>query len=57
MKKNQMIESMNASNAARRKAEIAAGVRTDRRFVGKTIPNKLRKQKNKHARRELREGG
>lgn len=56
MKKQQMIESLNVSNAARRKAEIAAGYRTDRRFVGKTIPNKLRNKKNKHARRELREG-
>jgi len=40
-------KSLNASNAARRKAEIAIGSRTDRRFVEKIVPNKRRKKIDK----------
>lgn len=48
-KKNDTLELLKASQAARRKAEIAAGIRTDRRFVGKTIPSRRRKMKDKEA--------
>ncbi len=57
MKKQDTLDSLTASNAARRKAEIAAGIRTDGRFVGKKIPNKKRKKQNKQVHREMREGG
>lgn len=55
-KTEQVREDMRTWGAARRRAEIASGIRTDRRFVGKTIPDKRRKTKNKQARRELCEG-
>lgn len=42
------------AQAARRKAEIASGIRTDRRFVGKVFKPKIRKRKEKLARVELR---
>lgn len=47
--------SQRANDAVRRKAEIAAGIRQDRRFVGKVIPNKRRKKSDKQQTREMRE--
>lgn len=40
-------EGQRATEAARRKVEIAAGVRQDRRFVEKVVPNKRRKKHDK----------
>src|SRR3989338_3042522 len=55
MKKNkELLESLKESQAARRKAETGGGIRTDGRFVGKTIPSKRRKKRDKDAERELR---
>lgn len=47
-------ESVRVAQGARRKAELAAGVRADRRFVEKIVPNTRRKKQNKHTQRELR---
>ncbi len=40
------------AQAARRKAEIEAGIRSDRRFVGKVVPSKRRKKQEKQQRRD-----
>ncbi len=44
------------AQSARRNAEVAAGIRTDRRFVEKSVPSKRRKKQRLDAQRELREG-
>jgi hypothetical protein len=58
MKKNtrdkHVSESMKESAAARRKAEMAAGIRTDRRFVEKIVSDKRRKKNKKQLEREMR---
>lgn len=56
--KKKKLESLREWNAARRKAEIAEGLR-DGRFVEKTMTDKRRKRRkkgDKHAQSELREG-
>ena len=40
----------------RRKVEVAAGTRTDRRFVEKSVPSKRRKKQQLDAQCELRKG-
>ena len=44
------------AQSARRKVEVAAGTRTDRRFVEKSVQSKRRKKQQLDAQRELREG-
>ncbi len=50
-KKNRGPQYLRDAQRARRKAEMAAGLR-DGRFVGKTIPDKRRKKKTKQAESE-----
>lgn len=50
MKKPQYLRD---AQAAKRKVEIASGIRTDARFVGKTIPSKRRKNAEEVVHREM----
>ncbi len=54
MKKNQP-QFLRDAQAARRKAEITSGIRSDSRFVSRFIPDKRRKKASEIERRELRD--